>query len=266
LHRVRLSPKKIIESLSARVKILEELLRLNGVEVPSNTADEPLIRESNIETQNKESRRNSSMDDGFDTLNCPSNSIDNSDHALEIAQTPLGDPFLLILQDEQMPGRLSGGTSDINTLTGQHISSITYHSDEDDQCADTGIETEQQSHDDSIVDQLSARMGSFQIAEDGQLRYFGPTSNLHILHNGLFSLSRPLIRSMRTEGPEILKRAGLGQYVDPEVEKYLARLYFAWEDPAIHVVDEDMYYGEQCKWNSGQGGSPFYSETLKNAM
>lgn len=128
------------------------------------------------------------------------------------------------------------------------------------------IEPERQNQDDEIVDQLSARIGSFQIAEDGQLRYFGATSNLHILHNGIFSLSRSPTRSIRTEGKEVLERAGLGQRVDPEIEKHLADLYFKWEDPAIHVVDEEMYHEEHEKWNSGIDGSPFYSETLKNAM
>jgi hypothetical protein len=128
------------------------------------------------------------------------------------------------------------------------------------------IEPVQASQSDEMIDQLSARMGSFQLAEDGQLRYFGATSNLHILHNGAFSLSRTPTRSIRTDGSAGLHRAGIGKAVDPEFEKHLEHLYFKWEDPAIHVVDEEMYYQEQEKWNRGEDGSPFYSETLKNAM
>jgi hypothetical protein len=54
--------------------------------------------------------------------------------------------------------------------------------------------------------------------------------------------------------------------VSPEIERHLADMYFKWEDPAIHVVDEEMYREEHEKWNLGVDGSPFYSETLKNAM
>jgi hypothetical protein len=149
-------------------------------------------------------------------------------------------------------------------------SSIDWHNDnswskEHDEFQVAAIESANRS-DDDIMDQLSARMGSFQIAEDGQLRYFGATSNLHILHNGMFFLSRSPIRSIRTEGNDVLVRAGLGQMVSTETERHLAELYFKWEDPAIHVVDEEMYYAEQARWRSGEDGSPFYSETLKNAM
>lgn len=114
--------------------------------------------------------------------------------------------------------------------------------------------------------QLSARVGAFQIAEDGQLRYFGATSNLHILHDGLPSISRGYSRSVRFDGEETLARAGLDQQISPHLEIYLEELYFAWEDPAIHVVDQEMYVEAKRAYKSGQDGSPFYSETLKNAM
>ncbi|KFY66105.1 hypothetical protein V496_02197 [Pseudogymnoascus sp. VKM F-4515 (FW-2607)] len=68
---------------------------------------------------------------------------------------------------------------------------------------------EEQSDDDEVVDQLSARIGTFQIAEDGQLR---------------------------------------------------------WEDPAIHVVDEEMYFLAKSAYYSGDDGNTFYSETLKNTI
>jgi hypothetical protein len=123
------------------------------------------------------------------------------------------------------------------------------------------------SSDDEVMDALSARIGAFQIAEDGQLRYYGATSNLHILHNGLSSIPRALSRSVRTEGEEVLQRAGLYRDIDPVLEKHLEELYFRWEDPAIHTVDEEMYFGaKEGYYAGGEEGNPFYSETLKNAM
>ena len=119
---------------------------------------------------------------------------------------------------------------------------------------------------DNITNSLAARMGSLQIAEDGQLRYYGPTSNLHLYHNGLQSLSRSTIRHVSTEGSEVLKRAGLDQKIPLAVEMHLAHLYFSWEDPAIHVVDEEIFFLEKQKWISGNKNTPYYSETLNNAM
>lgn len=125
---------------------------------------------------------------------------------------------------------------------------------------------DEKSDDDEVMNQLSARIGTFQIAEDGQLRYYGATSNLHILHNGLSSLPRALHRSIRLEGEEALARAELNQRIDPDLEKHLEDLYFRWEDPAIHVVDEEIYFLAKSAYYSGEDGNPFYSETLKNTM
>lgn len=119
---------------------------------------------------------------------------------------------------------------------------------------------------DNITSSLSARMGSLQIAEDGQLRYYGPTSNLHLYHAGLHSLSRSTIRHVATEGTQVLARAGLDHPVAHDVERHLAQLYFAWEDPAIHVVDEEVFFLEKQKWKTGHTNTPYYSETLNNAM
>ena len=54
--------------------------------------------------------------------------------------------------------------------------------------------------------------------------------------------------------------------MSPDLEAYLEELYFRWEDPAIHVVDQEMYAEAKTAYESGQDGNPFYSETLKNAM
>lgn len=113
---------------------------------------------------------------------------------------------------------------------------------------------------------LAARMGSLQIAEDGELRYYGPTSNLHILHNGLQSVSKSTIRNVASEGDLAIRRAGLDQAIDLTMELQLARLYFAWEDPAIHVVEENIYFAEKLKWHNDQSTSSYYSATLNNAM
>lgn len=130
----------------------------------------------------------------------------------------------------------------------------------------SGISQAEPADPDNITNSLAARMGSLQIAEDGQLRYYGPTSNLHLYHAGLHSLSRSTIRHVATEGSQVLARAGLDHPVAADVERHLAELYFAWEDPAIHVVDEEVFFLEKQKWKSGHTNTPYYSETLNNAM
>lgn len=131
---------------------------------------------------------------------------------------------------------------------------------------DAEIRADDPNDDDEITNLLSARMGTLRIAEDGQLRYYGPTSNLHVHHSGFQSLSRSTIRHVVTEGNGVLRQLGLDRKVSSALELHLARLYFSWEDPAIHVVDEETFFMEKQKWTSGDTSSPYYSETLNNAM
>lgn len=113
---------------------------------------------------------------------------------------------------------------------------------------------------------ISDRMGSLQIAEDGQLRFFGPTSNLHISHVGPFPLFNSNIRSVYRNEALILKAAGVDHHVDEELEDHLTRLYFTWENPNIPIVDEATYYREKTRYRKLNQFSHRYSEVLTNAM
>ncbi|OQV10731.1 Fungal Zn2-Cys6 binuclear cluster domain-containing protein [Cladophialophora immunda] len=104
------------------------------------------------------------------------------------------------------------------------------------------------------------------IAEDGQLRFYGATSNLHILHNGPLSLSRSKFRSPSEQGAELLNGAGVGHFVDESLEDHLLRLYFTWEEPSIHVVDESVFWRERMICKGAGQVSTLYSEVLTNAM
>lgn len=117
-----------------------------------------------------------------------------------------------------------------------------------------------------VTDILAARMGSLRIAEDGQLRYYGSTSNLHLHRYGYPSLSHASIRRVNTDGTDVLRRLELDRPISESLETHLAKLYFAWEDPAIHCVDEITFFAEKRKWNDEQQATPYYSETLNNAM
>jgi hypothetical protein len=132
--------------------------------------------------------------------------------------------------------------------------------------ANTRNPTEFMGKTDPFEDQLCERMGSLQMAEDGQLRFYGATSNLNILHNG--PLSTRHSRSRRANGTwqDILNAAGVGQFVNRELEDHLLKLYFCWEDPSIHIVDEELYYRERVKWKHEDCSSAAYSEVLTNAM
>lgn len=115
------------------------------------------------------------------------------------------------------------------------------------------------------MDQLAGRMGLLRVAGDGQLRFFGATSNLHILLTGIRQNPSSFLESMQ-DVQMILDGAGVGISVSMELENHLLRLYFAWEDPSIHVVDETVFYRERANFRSNNETRGMYSETLMNAM
>lgn len=117
-----------------------------------------------------------------------------------------------------------------------------------------------------LVDQLTGNLGSLQLAEDGQLRFYGATSNLHLLIKGLRKSSQRNALSQPEEVQAVLDAASCGHTVDAELEEHLIRLYFCWEDPSIHLVQEEVFYRERRKCKFGLGTSKLYSEVLVNSM
>ena len=132
-----------------------------------------------------------------------------------------------------------------------------------------GLSPEDPTDDDDseIIQQLSARMGSLQLAGDGNMRYYGPTSNLNLL-DILVNDRAVSIRNVRHDGDDMLNHLGIGKKVPPSLEDHLIELYFTWEDSSFHVVDRDMYQEAKGKIRANPDGKPcpWYSETLTNAM
>ncbi|KAH6629422.1 fungal-specific transcription factor [Boeremia exigua] len=119
-----------------------------------------------------------------------------------------------------------------------------------------------------IIDQLTGSLGSLRLAEDGQLRFYGATSNLHLLVAGIDTRQIVNARTAtdRHDIQATLDAANVGQFVASELEEHLIKLYFCWEDPSIHLVQEDVFYRERRRCKSGNCMSKLYSEVLVNSM
>lgn len=124
---------------------------------------------------------------------------------------------------------------------------------------------------DPEMELLVKRTGSLQFTEQGQLKYFGTTSNVHFLKT-----ATPFQTSVRggqyDETPEMwLERAGLGQNIPREMEDHLIKLYFTWQNPYFHVVDQKAFMDARNQAISAREAgriikSSCYSELLVNAM
>ena len=116
-----------------------------------------------------------------------------------------------------------------------------------------------------VTNQLASRFGRLQIAEDGQPRYYGATSNLHLLHSRPTSLVQPNIRHVLTHGDAAIAQAGLQWEGDPNYEHHLINLFFSWHNALMYVLDKDIFLSERRKFHQGQI-TDLYSPALENAV
>ncbi|KAL5592362.1 hypothetical protein FOBRF1_013388 [Fusarium oxysporum] len=116
----------------------------------------------------------------------------------------------------------------------------------------------------ALIDQLSDRFGTLQVGAGGHIRYYGPTSNFNLAplpFPDVFSVGR----TVRNDGNELLDRLGLNKPIPAALEEHLTKLYFTWQDPMLHVVNQYMFYLAKSQWEDGEE-SPYYSESLQNAL
>ncbi|KAI5927625.1 fungal-specific transcription factor domain-containing protein [Camillea tinctor] len=128
-----------------------------------------------------------------------------------------------------------------------------------DECFEDSENTE------DLVNLLADRVGSLQIGSDGQVRYYGPTSNFNLV-----DMPAPdnltVHRTIRNDGQDCLDRLGIGRDVPPELEEHLVNLYFAWQDPTMHVVDRKLYEEAKIRWGDKDEDTSYYSEALRNSI
>lgn len=129
----------------------------------------------------------------------------------------------------------------------------------------TRLESSEDLSDDELTMKLTSRYTSLKIADNGQLRYYGVTSNLHMLGDQLSSLFQPTIRSTRHDADEVITQAGLDWDRDSEYEDRLFNLYFAWHDPLMQEVPKTLFFQSRKAYHLGEDVS-FYSPALENAM
>ena len=117
----------------------------------------------------------------------------------------------------------------------------------------------------SLVDQLSERIGSLQIGPGGQIRYYGATSNYNLVEMPTPD-NLTVHRTVRNNGQEHLERLELGRDVPEDLENHLTNLYFAWQDPTFHAVNRKLFESAKTLWRDDKEDTPYFSEALQNSM
>ena len=128
---------------------------------------------------------------------------------------------------------------------------------------------ESQQHDDAdpeIVNQISARFGSLQLAPDGKLRYFGTPANAHVLNSNRLWAPPANQRTLKSDGIRLLRNAELDLKVGQEFEEHLTKIFFSWHNSCHPVVDEAMYWSLKAQREGSEESSGFSSQVLTSAM
>ncbi|KAI1262918.1 fungal-specific transcription factor domain-containing protein [Xylariaceae sp. FL1019] len=190
------------------------------------------------------------------------------------ANSPLSNQLNQVLSDwiwnplENMTSMPYSHTTDMDSFNASNLSAmdgIGLPQSDPGSSPDSQINNHADSPDTAkLIGQLSDRIGSLQIDPSGQVRFYGPTSNFNLV-----DMPAPdnltVHRTLRGDGQDYLDRLGIGAMVPPELEEHLANLYFAWQDPAIHVVNRSIYEEAKDKWKD-EGDTPYFSLTLMNAI
>ena len=114
------------------------------------------------------------------------------------------------------------------------------------------------------VDRLTDRVGQLSMTNIG-LRYYGPTSNLHLLSSIIWT-RRPN-SNIEFKGRAAVDAAGLSYNVDPVRRDHLLNLYWTWQHPFFNVVKKSIFLRDMHLYETGRASqAKYYSPLLLNAI
>lgn len=117
---------------------------------------------------------------------------------------------------------------------------------------------------DEYMDRLSDRVGQLSMTPSG-LRYFGPTSNLHLLSSIVWT-KRPA-ENLEIKGRAAVEALGLSYDVDPVKRDHLLNLYWTWHHPFFNVTEKSIFLRDMHAYYNGMGSQvQYFSPLLLNAM
>lgn len=118
-----------------------------------------------------------------------------------------------------------------------------------------------------VTSQISDRMGGLLISKDGQWRFYGATSNLHLAKGRPdFGSTAKGISQQMSQNAERLQLFGIAQAVDSTTVQELLDLYFSWYNASLHIVDRGVFQHARHLYMRESRSSTFYSDFLVNAM
>lgn len=118
-----------------------------------------------------------------------------------------------------------------------------------------------------VTGQISDRIGTLLGTAKGNWRFYGATSNIHLSKDRHVLQLEPRSSSQQ-QARVSAQLAFLELYhpFDAHLIQHLIKLYFTWQNPSLHIVDEHAFeQGQDLHVRQGEK-STFYTDFLVNAM
>lgn len=129
--------------------------------------------------------------------------------------------------------------------------------------ADDAFQTERSSSHESLVDELSHRVGTLTIAPAGRIKLCGPSTIMRNTREN--APDDPQGQTLVSKGPHLRWDGELGSSVPEQLQARLEDLYFEFENPFSDIIDREIYENSKQRYSTGEDSS-WFSEALRNAM
>lgn len=123
--------------------------------------------------------------------------------------------------------------------------------------------SEGRSSNESLVDELSHRVGTLTVGPDGRTKLHGPSSIFNIEQVQAQGGSDKF--ATRSRHTDTSKESQDGSAVPEELQEHLIKLYFDWVNPFSDFVDREIYMLAKAQSDVGKD-TAYFSRALCNAM
>lgn len=114
------------------------------------------------------------------------------------------------------------------------------------------------------IDRLTDRVGQLSMTPIG-LRYFGPTSNLHLLSSIVWTRKPTL--NLEYKGRAAIEAAGFTYDIDPVKRDHLLELYWTWHHPFFNLTEKSLFLRDMDLYYKGMvDQAKYFSPLLLNAF
>lgn len=131
---------------------------------------------------------------------------------------------------------------------------------------DDEISTDEEDHDE-VTTQIADRLGTMLASKNGEWRFYGATSNLHLMKGrSAWDAGGKQSSQGETQTSARLELFRVAHSVDARLVRHLIMLYFAWHNVSLHVVDQEVFLPALEAYLNYQERSKFVSEFLISSM